>query len=81
MALIFEGVYQVVHELENSVQQGQEIKIKTYADHMKDAFKELCAQLLLLLMHESLKELYESDVKQMREDVEKLKRGSAGVVY
>lgn len=72
MALIFDGVYEIVHELENRVEEGQEIDIKAYSARVGDAFEELCAQAMLLFMHESLKELYQGEVEQMRADIDEI---------
>ena len=72
MALIFDTAYKVVHEIENHVKEGQEIDIKTYAAQMEDVFEEIIVQSMILVMHESLKELYHGDVTQMRADVDEI---------
>lgn len=75
MALIFDRAYKIVHELENLVEERQEIDIKAYAAQMADIFGELYVQAMVQAMHETLKELYQGDVTQMRADVEKLQLG------
>lgn len=73
--MVYEGIYKFVHELEEKVEQGQDIDIKACAAQVEDAFEEMCAQAMVLMMHESLKELYHGDVGQMRAAVDELLLG------